>query len=493
MVWPYIFPNLLIGLREGLEAGLVVALLVTAVRVAAPAGPASANGAGQARRMPTAPIWLGVLGGVTLSGSFAAVFTSSADLLSGNAQAAVAGVLFVLAVALLTAMVFRMRRATEGPEPRLHGGAARPAATGAWALTMIAFLAVGCQGVETTLFLWTAARASGQAAGPLAGAGAGLAAAMALCWLLYRRAVRLNASVSVNRMVLFALIVLAAGALAYGLGDLQQAALLSGQRWVAFDLAAHGPWTWWVSLITGVTGVPPGMTVLQVVAWLAYLAVIIPALAKAPGPAPAPHAAVGTAGRWGRLAGRRPWPVAGALVAVPALAAGATVAALPAAGFMPTAVTITRTECAPGWTAATAGTHTFTVSNQSGMPGEINLDDASGDVEAEIETIGPGTSAQLTATLVSGIYVFKCFMGSQQGTASEPIQVTGTANASVASPASTNPLASSPSAVKPVTLAELAGPNREYQAYAAGQLAALAQAVSRISADLRAGNVAAAK
>jgi high-affinity iron transporter len=492
MVWPYIFPNLLIGLREGLEAGLVVALLLAAVRRAGPAGPGRAGGAGQARRMPTAPIWLGVLGAVTLSGGFAAVFTSSADLLSGNAQAAVAGVLFVLAAALLTAMVFWMRRAMVGLEPQPRGEVARPAAAGAWALTIIAFLAVGGQGVETTLFLWAAARASGQAAGPLAGAGTGVAVAVALCWLLYRRAARLNVSVFFNRMA-FALIALAAGALAYGLGDLQQAALLSGQHWVAFDLAAHGPGTWWASLITGVTDLPPRMTVLQVVAWLACLAVIIPAFAKAHGPVLAPHAAAGTAGRWDRLAGRRPWAVAGALVVVPALAAGATVAALPAAGSTPTAVTITRTQCAPGWTAATAGTHTFTVHNQSGMPGEINLDDASGDIEAEIETIGPGTSAQLTATLVSGIYVFKCFMGSQQGTASEPIQVTGTANASVATPASTNPLASSPSAVKPVTVAELAGPNRQYQAYAASQLAALAQAVSRISADLRDDDVAAAR
>ncbi len=193
------------------------------------------------------------------------------------------------------------------------------------------------------------------------------------------------------------------------------------------------------------------------------------------------------------MASRHPWPVAGVFVVLPALAAGTTIAVLPAADSGPTAVTITRSECAPGWTSATAGTHTFTVHNQSGMPGEINLDDASGDIEAEIETIGPGTSAELTATLVSGTYVFRCFMGSQQGTASEPIQVTGTANASVASPASTNPLASSPSAVKPVTVADLAGPNEQYQAYAAGQLAALAQAVTRIRADLRGDDVAAAR
>ena len=209
--------------------------------------------------------------------------------------------------------------------------------------------------------MWTAARASGQTAGPLAGAAAGLAAAVVLCWLLYRGAVRLNVGAFFNRTAL-ALIVIAAGVLAYGLGDLQDAGLLPGQRWIAFDLAAHAhPGSWWVSLITGVTGLSPKMTVLQVVAWIAYLAVVIPAFAKAGRPAAAPGTATAHgahAGRWERLAGRRPWAVAGVLVVVPALAAGAAIAALPAASSASTAavtVTVTRTGCAQDWTSATAG------------------------------------------------------------------------------------------------------------------------------------------
>lgn len=49
-----------------------------------------------------------------------------------------------------------------------------------------------------------------------------------------------------------ALIVIAAGVLAHGLGELQEAGLLPGQQWVAFDLTAHvDPGSWWLSLITG--------------------------------------------------------------------------------------------------------------------------------------------------------------------------------------------------------------------------------------------------
>ncbi len=525
MTWPDIVPNLLIGLREGLEAGLVVSILLAAVRKAGRGLEESAPD-GRGRKISAAPIWLGVLAAVMLSGSFAAVLSFSTDALSSRAQEAVGGLLSVLAVALVTAMIFWMRRTAAGMTAHLRGEVARATAIGAGALTITAFLAVGREGLETTLFLWTTARASGQTLGPLVGAAAGLAAAVVLCWLLYRRAVRLNVGAFFNRTAV-ALIVIAAGVLAYGLGELQEASLLAGQRWIAFDLTAHAhPGSWWVSLITGVTDLSPKMTVLQVVAWIAYAGVVIPAFAKAgrsvgahaatrsrAAAAPAPTsestapesvpaaspsaastAVTGIARRWERLAGRQPWAVAGVLVVIPAVVAGATIAALPAASSASvTTVTVTRTACAQNWTSAAAGTQTFTVDNQSGLPGEINLDDTSGDIVAEIETIGPATSAQLTATLSNGTYVFKCFMGALAATASQPVQVTGGSNSSATSRSANSPVSAGPIAVKPVTVAELAGPNKEYQAFAAVQLAQLAQAVSRIQADLRSSDVAAAK
>jgi len=478
VTWADSVPNLLIGLREGLEAGLVVSILLAAVRKTTPEG----------AKASTAPIWLGVLGAVMLAGSFAAVLTFSVADLSSRAQEAVGGLLSVFAVGLVTWMIFWMRRAAAGLAAHLRGEVQRAALVGAGALTITAFLAVGREGLETTLFLWTAARASGQTAAPLVGAAIGIAAAVALCWLLYHRAVRLNIGVFFNRTAI-ALIVIAAGVLAYGLGDLQDAGLLPGHAWVAFDLTAHiDPGSWWASIITGITELSPKMTVLQVTAWLAYLAVVIPAFVTAGSaarpagqpvePAPAPEA-----GRWESVAGRRPWAVAGVLVAVPALAAGATIAALPAAATTAgTAMTVTKADCAPEWTSGSTGTHTFMVTNNSGLAGEINLDNAAGAVVGEIETIGPGTSAQLTATLGSGAYTFKCLMGSQAATASQTVQVTG---AAAGTPA--------PVAVKPVTAADLTPANDRYQAYAAGQLADLAHQVATIQGDLRRDDIAKAK
>ena len=99
---------------------------------------------------------------------------------------------------------------------------------GTGALTLTAFLSVGREGLETTLFLWTAAQASGETVAPLVGGTIGIAAAIAMCWGLYRRALRLNIGVFFSRTAI-ALIVIAAGVLAYGLGDLQEAGWLPGQ------------------------------------------------------------------------------------------------------------------------------------------------------------------------------------------------------------------------------------------------------------------------
>ncbi len=469
-------------------------------------GRTGAAGTSEASR-PTAPIWLGVLGAVTLSGAFAATATFSVSVLDSRGQQAISGLLSILAVGLVTAMIFWMRRTAAGLSAHLRGEVQRAAAVGAGALTLTAFLAVSREGLETTLFLWTAAKVSGRTAGPLAGAAIGIGAAILLCWLLYRRAVHLNVGAFFNRTAI-ALIVIAAGVLAYGLGDLQDAGWLPGHAWVAFDLTAHiDPGSWWASISTGVTALSPKMTVLQVTAWVAYLAVVIPAFlnagrkpaeAKAAAAAAVPAdqaghpAAARGLGRWERVAGGRPWLVAAVLITVPAVAAGATIAALPASAVGTAGeVTVTRAGCAPEWTSADPGTQTITVSNNSGLAGEVRLDDAAGAIIGEIETIGPGTSAALTATLGPGTYTFQCLLGSRAATASPPVTVsasTGSAATNTGTGTGTAPVA-----VKPVTVAELTGPNKLYQAYAAAQLTELAAATVAIEADLRHGGLAQAK
>lgn len=89
--------------------------------------------------MSSAPVWLGVLGAVMVAGSFAAVLTFSTSELSSRAQEAAEGLLSVLAVGLVTGMVFWMRRAAAGLSAHLRGEVERAMVVGAGALTVTAF------------------------------------------------------------------------------------------------------------------------------------------------------------------------------------------------------------------------------------------------------------------------------------------------------------------------------------------------------------------
>ncbi|MCU1529317.1 MAG: iron permease family protein [Frondihabitans sp.] len=485
MSWADAVPNLLIGLREGLEAGLVVTLLLAALRKTRSAGPVS-----------TFPIWLGVVGAISVSASFAAVLTYSTSVLDSAAQEAIGGTLSVLAVGLVTWMVFWMRRTARSLSGDLTEKVGAAAQIGVGALAMTAFLSVGREGLETTLFIWTAVKASGQTVAPVIGAGVGIAIAVVLCSLLYRGAVRVNLGVFFSRTAIV-LIVIAAGILSYGLGDLQDAGILPGQNWVAFDITGTvAADSWWMSLVTGVTELSTRMTVLQVAAWVVYLALVVPAFVRAGRAETAPAAAVVPAvteteapdpahrpwfERTLRAAEKRVWVVVGGIVVLPALVATVIIVAIPVSTSSQTAVTVTATSCASGWTTGRTGDQTFTVTNSSTRAGEVNLDNSSGAIVGEIESLGPATSAALTATLSPGTYTFKCFFSGEKVLTGTPVAVTGSTLASV------------PTAVTPPTLAELTGPNHEYQAYAATELTALAKEVAAIDSDLSAGNRPAAE
>jgi high-affinity iron transporter len=166
--------------------------------------------------------------------------------------------------------------------------------------------------------------------------------------------------------------------------------------------------------------------------------------------------------------------VAGTLIVVPALAAGIAIAALPASTASASTLTVTATTCGKDFTSARAGAQTFTVTNSSHNSGEINLVNSGGAIVGEIETLGPATSAPLTATLTAGTYTVKCFMnGTATAMTSAPVTVTGSTSAAAGV------------AVKPVTAADLTPANNQYQAYAAGVLTTMAADVTTLQGDLK--------
>jgi high-affinity iron transporter len=161
-----------------------------------------------------------------------------------------------------------------------------------WGLVLVAFLAVGREGLETALFIWAAVQASGSTTLPLVGATLGILVAVVLAYLIYRGVLTINLSRFFAYTGVF-LIVVAGGVLAYGVHDLQEAGFLPGLTTLAFDVsAAVPPDSWYGTLLKGVFNFSPATTVLEALAWLAYVVPVMTAfvLAIRRGGTPAPAA-----------------------------------------------------------------------------------------------------------------------------------------------------------------------------------------------------------
>ncbi len=251
--------NFLIGLREGLEAALVVGILVAyLVRLG--------------RREQLAALWAGVATAVAVSLAFGAALTFGPQGLSFEAQEAIGGALSIAAVGLVTWMIFWMARTARYLKSDLQHRLDGAVVAGRRAVFVIALLAVGREGLETALFLWAGAQAAGaRNGGPLLGAALGLAVSVTLGWAIYRGAVRLDLRrfFGWTGMVL---VVVAAGVLSYGVHDLQEAGTLPGLNSLAFDVSgAVPPNSWYGTLLKGTVNFSPATSWLELAAWVAYV------------------------------------------------------------------------------------------------------------------------------------------------------------------------------------------------------------------------------
>src|SRR5512142_726863 len=454
-----VVPNLLIGLREGLEAALVVSILVAyLVKV------------GRRDRLPSVGAGVMVAVGVSLAFGAALSFTSAS--LAPAAQEAFGGVLSLVAVGFVTWMVFWMRRTARTLAGELRGRLDAALVAGAFAVAVTAFLAVAREGLETALFLWAAVQSTGgSSVGPLLGAAAGLAAAVALAWLLYRRAVRLNLS----RFFTWTgagLVLVAAGVCAYGVHDLQEAGWLPAGP-VAFDLSRHvSADAWYAVLLRAIFNLHPTMTWLEVTAYLAYLVPVIwlflhgrPRLQGALSP-PAPVA--------------RSWrvrPTSAAVLGVGALTlalfgvAGGialTAGGQSAAAARDLVVMAREDRCEYSGGILPAGTATLRVRNEGRQVTEVYV--FAGDrALGEVENIGPGISRSLTVDLEPGRYEIACKPAMTGTGIRTPLVVTGGA-----APAARDP--------------RLAVAVERYRGYVRQQAAALVPAARALAAAIDTGD-----
>ncbi len=254
--------NYLIGLREGLEATLVVVILVAYL-------------VKSDRKHLLPRIWAGVACAVAVSFAFGALLTFGPRGLTFEAQEAIGGTLSLVAVGFVTWMIFWMARSARGLSGELRSAVDRAADATRLSLVLVAMLAVGREGLETALFIWAATQAAatqdGSTTAPLIGAILGLLTSVALGFLMYKGTLKLNLSKFFMWTGAF-LILVAAGVLSYGIHDLQEAGILPGLHSVAFDVSGTiRPTSFLGTLLKGTLNFSPVTTWLEAIAWIAYV------------------------------------------------------------------------------------------------------------------------------------------------------------------------------------------------------------------------------
>ncbi|MDH6198933.1 high-affinity iron transporter [Mycobacterium frederiksbergense] len=268
-----LFGSGLIGLREGLEAAIVVSILIAFL-------------VKSERRDALKWVWLGAGGAIAVTVTVFLVIQFSENTISGLGAEAIAGIASLIAVVIVTTMVLWMKRASASMSGELRSEMSQALQTGGPAVALLAFLAVGREGVETALFMVGYAEA--ETLWPLTGLIAGVLIAAVIAYGMYAGAVRINLAKFFKYTGAF-LIVVAAGILAYGVKALQTVGWLPGLGSTAFDMTGAFDWSaWYGEIIQGIFNIDPMPTVLQFLAWLAYLVVVLALFLK---PTPATAAA----------------------------------------------------------------------------------------------------------------------------------------------------------------------------------------------------------
>ena len=280
--------NYLIGLREGVEAALIVSILVAYLVRTGRTG------------APLRWVWIGVGAAIGASVLFAAGLSFTSEAMTERAEALFAGVASLAAVVFVTWMVFWMKKTARNIRGELQGKLDSAVNVGVVAVALMAFVAVIREGLETSLFLWTAARATGDGASALIGGLLGLATAVLLGWLFYRGALRINLSTFFTWTGV-ALIIIAAGVLSYAVHEFQEIGLIPGEDALAFDASAAIPMdSWYGELLRGFVNWTSTPSWLQVIAWVVYVGIVMtlffrssrstPDRSQAQDPSPSTHA-----------------------------------------------------------------------------------------------------------------------------------------------------------------------------------------------------------
>lgn len=253
-------PTFVIGLREALEASLIIGI-VAAYLIQ------------RERRQALRPMWLGVAIGIGISIAAAVVLDAIGQSLPARKSELLGGILGVAAIGGVTYMIVWMHRHSRDLKRMLEDHTDLALAKGTvGALVGVAFFAVLREGLETAVFLLAAFQASANAAATGTGAVLGILTASGLGYAIYRGGLRINLG-RFFRITGFVLVLFAGGILVNSIGSFQEAGVLTFLQRPAIDLSwLVVPGTVQASLLSGMLGLQPVPTTVQVVVWLIYVA-----------------------------------------------------------------------------------------------------------------------------------------------------------------------------------------------------------------------------
>jgi len=264
--------GLLTGLREGVEAALIVSIVLAYL-------------AKTGNQRYFGRIWTGVVAALGVSVGIGLILWVTIGGLEEPAEQVFEGLAMLLAAAVVTWMLFWMRRTSANIRGELHAGIDRALTEGgAWALSILAFTAVIREGVETSLFLLgqvtAASDAEVGALSTLIGALIGLVIAVGIGFAFYRGAQVINLR-TFFRWTGIALIFIAAGLLSHAVHEFVEIGLITVGTSTAFDISSILPHEGDGFLATigqllramfGYTSNPEWITLLT---WLAYVVVVM--------------------------------------------------------------------------------------------------------------------------------------------------------------------------------------------------------------------------
>jgi len=252
----------IIALREGLEAALIVGILVAYL---------VKNG----RKALLAPLWAGVSLAVLVSLAAGAFLTITSTELSARGEEFFAGTTSFLAVGFVTWMVFWMKRTARHLKGQLEGQMSTAVLAGPLALAAAAFFAVVREGLETSLFIYANFKTVSSTPSATVGLVLGLGLAITLGYLIYRSSIKINLSKFFNYTGI-ALIVVAAGVLSYGIHEYQELGWLPGADFFVWDVTSViAKESLLGGVLAGTIGFDTTTSLLQFVLWGAYLAAVL--------------------------------------------------------------------------------------------------------------------------------------------------------------------------------------------------------------------------